>query len=86
MNATSKNTLEILQIVKPEKDPFKYACGVFVVASYDPHDLINFVRTYQYVIPFERGLDFVRKWFAEADGELQLVSRDLTWELKCSIT
>jgi hypothetical protein len=86
----NKNILEIMQILEPVKDPFKYACGIFVVATYDPHDLINYVKQYQDVIPFEKGLEFVRKWFSggASGGELdcEVVCRDLKFDLKCTIT
>ncbi len=42
----NKNVIEIMQIVKTEKDPYKYVCGIFIVQNFDPHDIINFVKTY----------------------------------------
>ncbi len=41
-----KNVIEIMQIVKAEKDPFKYVCGIFIVQNFDPQDFTNFIKTY----------------------------------------
>lgn len=48
----SKNVIEIMQVKRPERDSYRYACGVFIVKNLDPRDLINFVKNYQPVIPF----------------------------------
>ena len=60
-----KNVIEIMQIMKPDKDPHKYACAIFIVVNYDPHDLINFVKKFQPVIPFEKGLELIKKRFVK---------------------
>ena len=88
-----RNILEVMQIYKPEKDPYKYVCGIFLVMNYEPHDLINYVKNYQLVIPFERGLEIIRKRFAKPgsvgpthDDECEIFCSDLKLELKCNIT
>ncbi len=63
-----RNIIEIMQIAKHDKDPFKYACGIFIVMNFDPHDLTNFVKTYQPVIPFETGLELIKKRFVKPSG------------------
>lgn len=56
----SKNVLEIMQINKQDRDPYRYVCGVFIVRNLNPQDFINYVKNYQCVIPFERGLDYIK--------------------------
>ena len=56
-----KNVIEIMQILKPGKDMVKYACGIFIVMNFDPRDMVNYVKNYQEVIPFERGVAKIQR-------------------------
>ena len=86
-----KNVIEIMQIVKTDKDPYKYVCGIFIVQNFDPHDLTNFIKSYQPVIPFEKGLELLKKRFVKPTGnaqdlECEIFCSDLKIDLKCTIT
>ena len=60
--------------------------------NFDSHDLVNYVKHYQPVIPFERGLELIKKRFvkpttsAEIDDECEINCSDLKIELKCNFT
>ena len=79
-----------MQIVKAEKDPFKYVCGIFIVQNFDPYDLTNFIKSYQPVIPFEKGLELIKKRFVKPssnDLDVEISCSDqLKIDLKCMIT
>ena len=86
-----KNVIEIMQIVKTEKDPYKYVCGIFIVQNFDPHDFTNYIKTYQPVIPFEKGMELIKKRFVKPAGstselECEIYCSDLKIDLKCTIT
>lgn len=87
-----RNVIEIMQISKNNKDTFKYACGIFIVMNIDPRDIINFVKSYQPVIPFERGLELIKKRFIKPsssyaqDNDCEIFCTDIKIDLKCSFT
>jgi hypothetical protein len=89
-----KNAIEIMQIGKPGKDIVRYVCGIFIVMNFTPHDISNFVKNYQYVIPFEQGLERIKRRFFkptisannEAEVECEIFCKDIKIELQCSIT
>jgi hypothetical protein len=93
LTSAQRNVIEIMQTFKAEKDPFKYVCAIFIVKSFDPHDLINFIKNYQPVVPFERGLELIKKRFVKPastltnqDDECQIHCSDLKIDLICNNT
>ena len=81
-----------MQIIKPDRDPHKYACGIFIVKNFDPKDFISYVKTYQPVIPFEKGVELIKKRLEKVpdgkqDMEVEVSScPEIKIDLKCNLT
>ncbi|CDW83014.1 miz zinc finger family protein [Stylonychia lemnae] len=75
-----ENSLEIVQIFKNDKDPFKYACGIFIVRNFEQQELVNYVKNLQPVIPFQEGLSLIKKRFEKPEC---LTNQE---DLKCQFT
>ena len=82
-----KNAIEIMQIAKVGKDIVKYACAIYIVVNYGPHDIINYIKNYQLVIPFETGVERIKRRFIKPiAGECEIFCSDLKIEFKCNFT
>jgi hypothetical protein len=76
-----------MQTKRPDRDPYRYVCAVFVVKNINPHDFMNFIKLYQPVIPFSKGYEIIKQMLSTLD-EVDVVDNDksLTIDLTCSIT
>jgi hypothetical protein len=64
--------------------------------NFGPHDIVNFIKNLQFVIPFEQGLEKIKSRFIkhtsssvnnnEGDGECEIFCKDIKINLQCSIT
>lgn len=76
-----------MQIAKVGKDVVKYACAIYIVVNYGPHDIINYIKNYQLVIPFETGVERIKRRFIKPiAGECEIFCSDLKIEFKCNFT